>query len=231
MYKLWPVLWQGQNFTKLYQEIIIEALNDDNGNVRRLASSALGKLGDQRAIDPLITLLAHEAKPQVRQYAIKALGKIGHSKAQSILEQIIHHKNEKDYNIQAAQSALRNLDRQKLINQSSSGDEIILGAVAKLGGTLGRTGLTQFLTGSKAGWLKPYLEHSYYGQLANLSQKAVLDIVDGLIANGKLDTTGGMRPKVILPSPTPVPQSKTSPTKNPLQEETRSLGESSQASI
>jgi hypothetical protein len=71
--------------------------------------------------------------------------------------------------------------------------------VAKLGGTLGRTGLAQFLTGSKAGWLETFTQHSCYGQLADLSQQAVIDIIDALITDGQLATTGGNRPKVILP--------------------------------
>jgi superfamily II DNA helicase RecQ len=81
---------------------------------------------------------------------------------------------------------------------SSSPDIIILEAAAKLGGTLGRTGLAQFLTGSKASWLEPFAQHSYYGQLASLSQPAVMDIIDALITDGQLATTGGNRPKVVL---------------------------------
>jgi ATP-dependent DNA helicase RecQ len=80
-----------------------------------------------------------------------------------------------------------------------SPDTIILDAVAKLGGTLGRTGLAQFLTGSQAAWLDTFTEHAYYGQLSHLSQKAVINIIDALLADEKLITTGGSRPKVILP--------------------------------
>ncbi|MBE7556859.1 MAG: RecQ family ATP-dependent DNA helicase [Anaerolineales bacterium] len=79
-----------------------------------------------------------------------------------------------------------------------SPDAIILEAVTKLGGTLGRTGLAQFLTGSKASWLETFAHHAAYGQLASLSQRAVLDIIDALISDGRLVTTGGNRPKVVL---------------------------------
>lgn len=81
---------------------------------------------------------------------------------------------------------------------ASSPDAIVLAAVTKLGGTLGRTGLAQFLTGSKASWLETFTQHSSYGQLASLSQQAVLDIIDALITDGRLVTTGGNRPKVVL---------------------------------
>ncbi|MBI1969938.1 HEAT repeat domain-containing protein, partial [Candidatus Woesearchaeota archaeon] len=51
-----------------------------NGNDRRLAASALGKLGKfkpqiYKAITALIYLLKDQ-KPQVRLYAVKALGRI-----------------------------------------------------------------------------------------------------------------------------------------------------------
>lgn len=77
--------------------------------------------------------------------------------------------------------------------------DIILNAVARLGGTLGRTGLAQFLSGSKAAWLETFVQHSAYGQLAGMSQKAILNIIDALITDGRLLTTGGNRPKVALP--------------------------------
>jgi ATP-dependent DNA helicase RecQ len=88
---------------------LIEALNHDDGNMRRLAASALGKIGDLRAVEPLIELLTRETKPQVRQYAIKTLGLIGDYRAKSILERITADSNEKDYNIKAAQLALKSL--------------------------------------------------------------------------------------------------------------------------
>ena len=78
-------------------------------------------------------------------------------------------------------------------------DTVVLEAVAKLGGALGRTGLAQFLTGSQAAWLQTFAGHSAYGQLAHLSQPAVIHIIDALIAEGRLMRTGGHRPKVILP--------------------------------
>ncbi len=72
-----------------------------------------------------------------------------------------------------------------------------------MGGTLGRTGLAQFLSGSKISWLESFSNHSYYARLSHLSQKAILNIIDALITDGKLQTTGGGRPKVILPNQPP----------------------------
>ncbi|MCQ3978795.1 MAG: hypothetical protein DPW09_35680 [Anaerolineae bacterium] len=190
---------------------LVEALRHNDGNVRRLAASALGKIGDPQAVEPLLALLAAETKPQVRQYAIKALGRLRDLRATTILEQIAGNPAEEDYNIKAAQAALTYIAKANPPQISvspappppsppapPSPDAIILEAVAKLGGTLGRTGLAQFLTGSKASWLETFAQHSYYGGLTSFSQQAVLDIIDALITEGRLMTTGGNRPKVVL---------------------------------
>jgi hypothetical protein len=191
---------------------LVEALRHSDGNVRRLAASALGKIGDSQAVEPLLTLLAAEAKPQVRQYAIKALGRLRDPRACTVLQQIAGNPAEEEYNIKAAQAALTYIAKANPTQPSvspapllpsppahpPSPDAIILEAVAKLGGTLGRTGLAQFLTGSKVGWLDTFAQHSYYGSLVSFSQQAVLDIIDALITEGRLMTTGGNRPKVVL---------------------------------
>lgn len=106
-------------------------------------------------------------------------------------------------------------------------DTIVLEAVAKLDSTLGRTGLAQFLTGSQAGWLEAFKTHSYYGRLTDLSQKAAMAIIDALISDGKLRTTGGNRPKVVLADPNltadqPPPPAEVEPTTNDLDETTPS---------
>jgi ATP-dependent DNA helicase RecQ len=88
---------------------LIAALKDSNGNVRRLAASALGKIGDARGVTPLLALLAQEQKPQVRQYAVKALGKIGDPRARPILQEIAAGETERDYTRKAARNALRRL--------------------------------------------------------------------------------------------------------------------------
>ena len=88
---------------------LIAALGHKNGNVRRLAASALGKIGDTRAVEPLMALLEREGKPQVRQYAIKALERIGDARARPILERILANPQEREYNLRAARQALSRL--------------------------------------------------------------------------------------------------------------------------
>jgi hypothetical protein len=88
---------------------LIAALENNDGNVRRIAASALGKIRDPRAVEPLMSLLMNEKKPQVRQYAVRALGKIGNSRAITMLEKIAFDKSEKDYTRKSATIALRSL--------------------------------------------------------------------------------------------------------------------------
>ena len=55
---------------------LIEALGyQDDHNVRFAAALALGRVGDSRAVNPLISAL--EDQPRVREAAAKALGEIG----------------------------------------------------------------------------------------------------------------------------------------------------------
>jgi ATP-dependent DNA helicase RecQ len=101
---------------------LIEALKHKDGNVRRLAASALGKIGDKQAVIPLMELLSQERKPQVRQYTVKALGKIGDIRAVSLLQAVAHDKEEKDYTRVSAKKSLQNLisGSPGQINSSSS---------------------------------------------------------------------------------------------------------------
>ena len=99
---------------------LIAALENHDGNVRRLAASALGKIRDPRAVEPLMALLTNEKKPQVRQYAVKALGKIGNSRAASLLEKIATDKKEKDYTQKSATVALEGLLIHQEKEQNSS---------------------------------------------------------------------------------------------------------------
>ena len=90
---------------------LIAALADPDGNVRRLAASALGKLKARDAVEPLLRLLRAETFSQVRQYAIKALGSIGDERARGALKQIADDETEKDYNRISAKAALSTLSK------------------------------------------------------------------------------------------------------------------------
>ena len=59
---------------------LIDALEDNNRDVREYAAKALGKIGDIRAVEPLIVALK-DNNEFVRKYAAEALGKIGDVRA------------------------------------------------------------------------------------------------------------------------------------------------------
>ncbi|MFN4150773.1 MAG: HEAT repeat domain-containing protein, partial [Candidatus Sericytochromatia bacterium] len=63
------------NISKNVLDILVDALNDTHGNIREMAASALGELGDIRAVDYLIKSLV-DPNPEVRRNAAGALGKL-----------------------------------------------------------------------------------------------------------------------------------------------------------
>lgn len=85
---------------------LITALKSEDGNARKLAASALGKIKDSQAVQPLMDLLANETKPQVRQYAVKALGSTGDSRAIDLLIKIAENESEQSYTRDSAKVAL-----------------------------------------------------------------------------------------------------------------------------
>ncbi|HCC69292.1 MAG TPA: hypothetical protein DEP99_05335 [Nitrospiraceae bacterium] len=91
---------------------LINFANSENGNERRLAASALGKLARfkpeiYKAVDTLEDLLNDE-KPQVRHYAMKALGKIGKVKHER-LKAVIDNPYEKEYNVLLAKRLMNKI--------------------------------------------------------------------------------------------------------------------------
>lgn len=140
---------------------LITALAHENGNVRRLAASALGKLKATEAVPPLLQLLAHEEKPQVRQYAVKALGEIGNPAAQAMLTQIAADETEKYYTRDSAEAALKRLGKSRKKRSTSiptqSGDNQVDDKIA----AFLNTAHTQTLTGIwDKGWALDF--HSRY---------------------------------------------------------------------
>jgi HEAT repeat protein len=58
-------------------DILIEYLEDDDWLVREAAADLLGKIGDVRAVEPLMKRLEEDRDTGVKELAIKALGLIG----------------------------------------------------------------------------------------------------------------------------------------------------------
>jgi HEAT repeat protein len=90
-------------------DILIKASVYKFVNVRRMAVSAMGKIGDGRAEGALLRALGDE-NPQVISYAINSLGKI---KSKNAITKIkyIHDNTEKKYIIEAAEKFLLLMDK------------------------------------------------------------------------------------------------------------------------
>jgi len=100
---------------------LIAALKHKNGNARRLAASALGKIGDMQAVLPLMDLLAIETKPQVRQYAVKALGTLRDLRSLDLLQKVADDENEMYYTRDSAKHAIERI-RHKSMPATLSSD-------------------------------------------------------------------------------------------------------------
>ncbi len=84
---------------------LIDALKNKEADVRRLASSALGKIGDKRAFPPLSELLK-DGEASVRLAVVDALGKLGDQQAILPLIGVL-----KDQDSRVRKSAAEALDR------------------------------------------------------------------------------------------------------------------------
>ncbi len=98
---------------------LFAALKSEDGNARRLAASALGKIKDSQAVQPLLDLLTIETKPQVRQYAVKALGNIGNDQAIAMLTKIADDEKEMYYTRESASHAIQQISGKTHPNISS----------------------------------------------------------------------------------------------------------------
>jgi len=70
-------------------EILIEYLRDDEWVVREAAADVLGKIGDVRAVEPLIERLHKDKDTGVKELATKSLGLIGDSRPVDLFIEMI----------------------------------------------------------------------------------------------------------------------------------------------
>ena len=70
-------------------EILIEYLEDDDWVVREAAADVLGKIGDVRAVEPLIDRLKRDKDTGVKELATKGLGLIGDARPVPLLIDMI----------------------------------------------------------------------------------------------------------------------------------------------
>jgi HEAT repeat protein len=87
---------------------LIEALHDENSQVKNFAARSLGDIGDQRAVEPLIRALRDEDMG-VRGDAASALGKLKNKRA---IRPLLAMLKERKQNYQFAAEALREITGQ-----------------------------------------------------------------------------------------------------------------------
>lgn len=86
---------------------IITFLKCNDGTIKRMCCSAIGKIGAKEAEGALIATLT-DSRNQVKEYAIKSLGLIKSEKALVYLEKIAT-SNEKEYVKKAALNSIKNI--------------------------------------------------------------------------------------------------------------------------
>ena len=70
-------------------EILLEYLDDDDWIVREAAADTLGKIGDVRAVEPLMERLRSDNDTGVKEHAVKSLGLIGDSRPVELFIEVI----------------------------------------------------------------------------------------------------------------------------------------------
>ncbi|VVB89818.1 HEAT repeat-containing taxis proteinF [uncultured archaeon] len=143
---LWH-LYQTSEFSKLKKETIkvlalikpipdhivdflIEKLKDKEKEVRKSAAKALGEIGNEKVIEPLIEVLANDTEVEVRTMAVQALGAIGSEKAVEPLIEFLNNTEEHEHVRAMAAYALGEIGNENaieslievLINVDEKGD-------------------------------------------------------------------------------------------------------------
>ena len=125
-------------YTSCKYPLIIQALSNDNSSTRRSAAAALGRLGDNRAVDPLIEALSDDDS-DVRDAAVKALGRLGDKRA---VDPLIKALSDKDWHVRRSTAeALGRLGDKRAVDpliKALAGDGYdVRNAAAKALGQLG----------------------------------------------------------------------------------------------
>ena len=95
--------------------MFISDLESESPELKRNAAQALGRIGDIRAVEPLLALLEKDDVPvlAVQKAAVKALGRLGSPKAlPKLIQMLTHPPNQPYFPIeQTLSKAIRRLER------------------------------------------------------------------------------------------------------------------------
>ncbi len=116
-------IWiMGELRSKSCVDILIKATVNNHVNIRRMAISALGKIGDSRAERAIIRAL-EDKNPQVVSYAVKSLQKIRTGEADDKIRALFNG-TDKEYIKKACESYLVQIGSEEIkFQEISSGDK------------------------------------------------------------------------------------------------------------
>jgi len=116
-------IWiMGELRSNVTVDILIKATVNNHVNIRRMAISALGKIGDSRAERALIRAL-EDKNPQVISYAVKSLQKISSGEANDKIRDLFN-STDKEYIKKACESYIKQRDNEEINFQDiSDGDK------------------------------------------------------------------------------------------------------------
>ncbi|MEG1254695.1 HEAT repeat domain-containing protein [Clostridium sp.] len=108
-------IWiMGELRSKSCVDILIKATVNNHVNIRRMAISALGKIGDAKASRALIRAL-EDKNPQVISYAVKSLQKLNMREADEKI-QLLFKNTDKEYIKKACEDYMRQSNCEDLSN-------------------------------------------------------------------------------------------------------------------
>ncbi len=108
---LMVLVWTAGEFQdSRFLKILYPLTERNHSNIRRIAYSAIGKIGNEES-SYILELGLMDTNPQVRQYCAKYLGSIGSKDSIRILENLVKNKAEfeKEYVIRACKMSLAKL--------------------------------------------------------------------------------------------------------------------------
>lgn len=116
-------IWiMGELKSNVTVDILIKATVNNHVNIRRMAISALGKIGDSRAERALIRAL-EDKNPQVISYAVKSLQKISSGEADDKIR-VLFNSTDKEYIKKACENYINQRENEEINFQDiSDGDK------------------------------------------------------------------------------------------------------------
>ncbi len=116
-------IWiMGELRSKSCVDILIKATVNNHVNIRRMAISALGKIGDSRAERAIIRAL-EDKNPQVVSYAVKSLQKIRTGEADDKIS-VLFNSTDKEYIKKACESYINQIESVEVkLQEISIGDK------------------------------------------------------------------------------------------------------------